>query len=195
MDVIFLKSLRPLYCDYISRILCVRRAQQGRPPRPPFMYFYSRPYARGDSVRTLAISSTIPISTHAPTRGAMRPAVRVSGAGSNFYSRPYARGDSLQAPAMRELPGFLLTPLHEGRHVPVSRVCRHYDVFLLTPLREGRQQFFTKPQVDLYDKLLKIHIFQINTFCILQHSFENFKDYFVGSARTSRINVYGKGWR
>ena len=70
MDVIFLKSLRPLYCDYISRILCVRRAQQGRPPRPPFMYFYSRPYARGDSVRTLAISSTIPISTRAPTRGA-----------------------------------------------------------------------------------------------------------------------------
>ena len=68
-------------------------------------------------------------------------------------------------------------------------------VFLLTPLREGRQQFFTKPQVDLYDKLLKIHIFQINTFCILQYSFENFKDYFVGSARTSRKNVYGKGWR
>ena len=67
--------------------------------------------------------------------------------------------------------------------------------FLLTPLREGRQQFFTKPQVDLYDKLLKIHIFQINTFCILQHSFENFKDYFVGSARTSRKNMYGKGWR
>ena len=69
------------------------------------------------------------------------------------------------------------------------------EVFLLAPLREGRQQFFTKPQVDLYDKLLKIHIFQINTFCILQHSFENFKDYFVGSARTSRKNVYGKGWR
>ena len=68
-------------------------------------------------------------------------------------------------------------------------------VFLLPPLREGRQQFFTKPQVDLYDQLLKIHIFQINTFCILQYSFENFKDYFVGSARTSRKNVYGKGWR
>ncbi|WP_272884512.1 hypothetical protein [Agathobaculum butyriciproducens] len=27
--------------------------------------------------------------------------------------------------------------------------------FLLAPLQEGRQQFFTKPQVDLYDKLLK----------------------------------------
>ena len=42
MDVIFLKSLRPLYCDYISRILCVRR--------PPLLYFYSRPYARGNTL-------------------------------------------------------------------------------------------------------------------------------------------------
>ena len=91
---------------------------------------------------------------------------------SDFYSRPYARGDAADQRAM------LMVTL-----------------FLLAPLREGRQQFFTKPQVDLYDKLLKIHIFQINTFCILQHSFENFKDYFVGSARTSRKNVYGKGWR
>lgn len=33
--------------------------------------------------------------------------------------------------------------------------------FLLAPLRERRQQFFTKPQVDLYDKLLKIHIFKL----------------------------------
>lgn len=89
---------------------------------------------------------------------------------------------------------FLLPPLREGRPFdPAEGIVM--PKFLLAPLREGRQQFFTKPQVDLYDKLLKIHIFQINTFCILQHSFENFKDYFVGSARTSRKNVYGKGWR
>ena len=90
---------------------------------------------------------------------------------------------------------FLLTPLREGRPVRIAADTGLRISFLLTPLREGRQQFFTKPQVDLYDKLLKIHIFQINTFCILQHSFENFKDYFVGSARTSRKNMYGKGWR
>lgn len=89
---------------------------------------------------------------------------------------------------------FLLPPLREGRPGR-TRTSSTAGVFLLAPLREGRQQFFTKPQVDLYDKLLKIHIFQINTFCILQHSFENFNDYFVGSARTSRKNVYGKGWR
>lgn len=114
MDLIFLKSLRPLYCDYISRILCVRRAQQRRPPRPPFMYFYSRPYARGDRLdqRTLDDGA---ISTHAPTRG-------TTGIFSN---------------------------------------CVCPMIFLLAPLREGRQQFFTKPQVDLYDKLLKIHIFKL----------------------------------
>ena len=89
---------------------------------------------------------------------------------------------------------FLLAPLREGRP-EMSIMLPPKAPFLLAPLHEGRQQFFTKPQVDLYDKLLKIHIFQINTFCILQHSFENFNDYFVGSARTSRKNVYGKGWR
>ena len=172
MDVIFLKSLRPLYCDYISRILCVRRAQQGRPPRPPFMYFYSRPCARGD------------LST--------RQRVLLC---QNFYSRPYARGD-LRRAVLRTLPLLISTraptrgATYREKPYPLTD-----EQFLLAPLREGRQQFFTKPQVDLYDKLLKIHIFQINTFCILQHSFENFKDYFVGSARTSRKNVYGKGWR
>ncbi len=113
----------------------------------------------------------------------------------DFYSRPYARGDgSVVEQHDVDLVAFLLTPLREGRPAPPRR-WPHSLKFLLTPLREGRQQFFTKPQVDLYDKLLKIHIFQINTFCILQYSFENLKDYFVGSARTSRKNVYGKGWR
>ena len=136
MDVIFLKSLRPLYCDYISRILCVRRAQQGRPPRPPFMYFYSRPYARGDSVRTLAISSTIPISTRAPTRGAtalfgLRAETRListraptrgatcpsGGSGitsAYFYSRPYTRGDAFPYSRPLLLYNFYSRPYTRG---------------------------------------------------------------------------------
>lgn len=61
-----------------------------------------------------------------------------TGRWSNFYSRPYARGD-MKSGTIRVLIGS----------------------FLLAPLREGRQQFFTKPQVDLYDKLLKIHIFKL----------------------------------
>ena len=192
MDVIFLKSLRPLYCDYISRILCVRRAQQGRPPRPPFMYFYSRPCARGDR-------SFIPVPTfwlhfysRPYARGDLSTRQRVLLC-QNFYSRPYARGDG--SPHVgRPSPSISTHAPTRGATSPRSAAWRPAR-FLLTPLREGRQQFFTKPQVDLYDKLLKIHIFQINTFCILQYSFENFKDYFVGSARTSRKNVYGKGWR
>ena len=58
------------------------------------MYFYSRPYARGDS-------SFIPVPTF----------------WLHFYSRPYARGDQ---PPLRSKGGgllFLLTPLREGRPV------------------------------------------------------------------------------
>ena len=114
MDLIFLKSLRPLYCDYISRILCVRRAQQRRPPRPPFMYFYSRPYARGDTASTTA-----------------RTFLR------NFYSRPYARGDRFSISVSRLLSPFLLAPLREGR--PFLLCLRPVPwPFLLAPLREGR---------------------------------------------------------
>ena len=130
MDLIFLKSLRPLYCDYISRILCVRRAQQGRPPRPPFMYFYSRPYARGDLgvqglLRPLAYfysrsyargDSRLPIrcwtSCHFYSRPYVRGDLRLPAAGSavrcNFYSRPYARGGSAFARAQR--PENISTP-------------------------------------------------------------------------------------
>ena len=112
----------------------------------------------------------------------------------HFYSRPYARGDAQLLTDWRA--AYISTHAPTRGATRTQRELQHgYLSFLLTPLREGRQQFFTKPRVDLYDQLLKIHIFQINTFCILQYSFENFKDYFVGSARTSRKNVYGKGWR
>ena len=72
------------------------------------------------------------ISTRAPTRGATPPISAPCSWLRYFYSRPYARGDARSC-----LP---IGVLH---------------IFLLAPLREGRQQFFTKPQVDLYDKLLK----------------------------------------
>ena len=119
MDLIFLKSLRPLYCDYISRILCVRRAQQRRPPRPPFMYFYSRPYVRGDDLfffckwlkdyfysrpyargdrYLLKLRVSDDISTRAPTRGATPPSPISSATRLYFYSRPYERGDVSERP-------------------------------------------------------------------------------------------------
>lgn len=52
------------------------------------------------------------------------------------------------------MPKFLLAPLREGRP-EMSIMLPPKAPFLLAPLQEGRQQFFTKPQVDLYDKLLK----------------------------------------
>ena len=119
MDVIFLKSLRPLYCDYISRILCVRRAQQGRPPRPPFMYFYSRPYARGN--------------LRLPAAGS---AVRC-----NFYSRPYARGDTTLTDFIRNTPLFLLAPLREGRLQLGVEVILHDAISTPAPTRGATRTF------------------------------------------------------
>ena len=116
MDLILLKSLRPLYCDYISRILCVRRAQQRRPPRPPFMYFYSRPYARGDPRQSHEVVDQL----------------------IDFYSRPYARGDG--GVALCRQPGDLISthaPTRGATGVWPS-VVRRATSFLLTPLREGR---------------------------------------------------------
>ena len=142
--------------------------------------FYSRPYARGDET-FMRIMDEKGISTHAPTQGATRPAVESSparvaisthaptqgatGVGPlcsparyHFYSRPYARGDLGCADVQETTYHFYSRPYARGDGL-ISSCCAIAVTFLLTPLREGRQQFFIKPQVDLYDKLLKIHIF------------------------------------
>ena len=197
--------------------------REGRPLRParrfPTPYFYSRPYARGDTISGGG-AIPLPLFLLTPLREGRRLSTRQRVLlCQNFYSRPYARGDKYLIDRDRStIYHFYSRPYARGdtrgmiylydniKNISTRAPTRGATslaavlalfvfVFLLAPLREGRQQFFTKPQVDLYDKLLKIHIFQINTFCILQYSFENFKDYFVGSARTSRKNVYGKGWR
>ena len=151
MDVIFLKSLRPLYCDYISRILCVRRAQQRRPPRPPFMYFYSRPspsaeapghfysrpYARGDRY-LLKLRVSDDISTRAPTRGATRHGARCLHS-RRFLLAPLREGrPALAADRKIMLMVFLLAPLREGRPWRSTASRTRCKGFLLAPLREGR---------------------------------------------------------
>ena len=165
MDVIFLKSLRPLYCDYISRILCVRRAQQGRPPRPPFMYFYSRPCARGDRsfipvptfwlhfysrpyTRGDAYSrysgKYLIISTRAPTRGATRDNEILRRSAQYFYSRPYTRGDLFTFAVCLSMAAISTRAPTRGATWKFRSTPRKHQ-FLLAPLHEGRQQFFTKP--------------------------------------------------
>ena len=138
MDLIFIKSLRPLYCDYISRILCVRRAQQRRPPRPPFMYFYSRPYARGDASSS-ALDFGAGLFLLTPLReGRPCTTAALASRGMVFLLTPLREGRPFLL-CLRPVPWpFLLAPLREGRpNLAMALACRDY-LFLLTPLREGR---------------------------------------------------------
>ena len=68
-------------------------------------------------------SVTIPISIHAPPRGATGDDGDAQPACSNFNSRPSARGDYL--PLLQRFPAviFQFTPLREGR--PPARLCGH----------------------------------------------------------------------
>ena len=133
-----------------------------------FLYFYSRPSARGDHRCSRASGERTPISTHAPLRGATwtyrlfkslpglflltplcegRPR-RGRGSGStigNFYSRPSARGDASRKHACITKRKFLLTPLCEGR-LAQGAMSALSLLFLLTPLCEGRR---TPPILDL----------------------------------------------
>ena len=162
MDLIFLKSLRPLYCDYISRILCVRRAQQRRPPRPPFMYFYSRPYARGDRSAVIKRSGYIlfllaplregrpgdlhfadvvrPISTHAPTRGATPESFFSYRRFRYFYSRPYARGDARSYIPQAQLLAISTHAPTRGTTRPAVRVSGAGSNFYSRPYARGNSR-------------------------------------------------------
>ena len=101
----------------------------------PLSYFNSRPSARGDPF-VMPRSVTMPISIHAPPRGAtfsICPSTHVSvfqftplregrlrntkSPDSQFYfnSRPSARGDSLRFSFPHATRVFQFTPLREGR--------------------------------------------------------------------------------
>ena len=102
-----------------------------------FADFYSRPSARGDP-KCENDRGGIPISTHAPLRGAtFNPAACIS-ATEHFYSRPSARGD-LFIQLFTEIYKFLLTPLCEGR-LAIAAAHKAATAFLLTPLCEGRPE-------------------------------------------------------
>ena len=77
------------------------------------------------------------ISTHAPAGGATRRRRRLHTDAADFYSRPCGRGDRGGRTSRDTRPGFLLTPLREGRRTIDGGLCEECR-FLLTPLREGR---------------------------------------------------------
>ena len=80
---------------------------------------------------------TFYISTHAPAGGATRRRRRLHTDAADFYSRPCGRGDRGGRTSRDTRPGFLLTPLREGRRTIDGGLCEECR-FLLTPLREGR---------------------------------------------------------
>ena len=86
----------------------------------------------------LEYASSVAISTHAPAGGATHSAAPSIFAPQYFYSRPCGRGDHFRLQLCDPCGLFLLTPLREGRLVPVAPSCPS-ATFLLTPLREGRQ--------------------------------------------------------
>ena len=153
-------------------------------------YFYSRPCGRGDEAARRRINERIEflltplregrpdaalqtdredwISTHAPAGGATRRRRRLHTDAADFYSRPCGRGDRGGRTSRDTRPGFLLTPLREGRRTIDGGLCEecrflltplregrpasgtisvHVSLFLLTPLREGRRRHSSPPRV------------------------------------------------
>ena len=95
------------------------------------VHFYSRPYAWGDKHGEPDALPRDHISTHVPTRGATGSAAR-----------------------RLRLNLFLLPPLREGRSAVEGSMRYNRIISIHAPTR-GTTAIFTKPQVDLYDKLLK----------------------------------------
>ena len=93
--------------------------------------------AGGATINAPVPVPTFYISTHAPAGGATRRRRRLHTDAADFYSRPCGRGDRGGRTSRDTRPGFLLTPLREGRRTIDGGLCEECR-FLLTPLREGR---------------------------------------------------------
>ena len=112
-------------------------------------YFYSRPYARGD--RELSIYSCIsflflltPLREGRPNLPTPKDAIE-----EDFYSRPYARGDASVSDVTAQRD-FIST------HAPTrgaTVIDAQFEVnakFLLTPLREGRLRPDAANSLDIW---------------------------------------------
>ncbi len=133
------------------------------------LYFYSRPYARGDSVidyyaNKLTISTHAPtrgatdachantvaigISTHAPTRGATFSPYRAYIRHLCISTHAPTRGATgLPVIRFRIEANFYSRPYARG-DLSLRQLAEKYGVFLLTPLREGRLGKDTQIQID-----------------------------------------------
>ena len=127
--LVCMSDWKRFFCTFLLTPL-----REGRPQNPHYLriqlHFYSRPCGRGD-----------PVPCHSQR-------VRI-----DFYSRPCGRGDNTRKQKRCRSSVFLLTPLREGRQLPVRRDDRAGGEFLLTPLREGRRSLATSGR-SRFDKFL-----------------------------------------
>ena len=94
--------------------------REGRLPAPP------------------AVAQSLPISIHAPPRGATSSRSRICSTTPNFNSRPSARGDEAHERQRHQRHPFQFTPLREGRPNNGILKAQLEKLFQFTPLREGR---------------------------------------------------------
>ena len=118
----------------------LREGRRRHPPAAcPRRYFNSRPSARGDNLEHGNYDMPMPISIHAPPRGATIPPGFSLHRPVHFNSRPSARGDALRAHQGGACLYFNSRPSARGDHrqAGYSTACRRFQ---FTPLREGRQE-------------------------------------------------------
>ena len=97
--------------------------------------FNSRPCERGDA-KTLKSSESLPISIHAPARGATwRRSLKLA-AQVHFNSRPCERGDGFSGFLAAKIDNFNSRPCERGDCLLLGGCCG--SSFQFTPLREGR---------------------------------------------------------
>ena len=103
-------------CVFVFLLTPLREGRQSRSRRCVCRrkYFYSRPCGRGDQ--------------QAPVHGAVL---------LHFYSRPCGRGDLTSGDSDEDAVLFLLTPLREGRHSILWRVCPRSCYFYSRPCGRG----------------------------------------------------------
>ena len=99
-------------------------------------YFYSRPYARGDTLTVPNCAAADLISTHAPTRGATN--VRLPSAVlSEISTHAPTRGATRRPGTCCTPREFLLAPLREGRPDFSTSMIGSFDNFYSRPYARG----------------------------------------------------------
>ncbi|GEM_PF-1134460 len=122
--------------DFYSRP-CGRGDQAAASRHAHLCDFYSRPCGRGDRSAN-ARGRFVRISTHAPAGGATVERMLAENKEDKFLLTPLREGRQLPVPLLRSAFDFYSRPCGRGDS-STGCVTRSAQIFLLTPLREGRR--------------------------------------------------------